>query len=130
MAHMPLAIYRRHAIDCQFYGRPGATRGARIASARSGCKALSAASTCAVAWTSSRGRPPRISSAGWEASGEVGIIRADIPAIGDAVERFFDDAKARGLSEATVGKQNVLLRKQFLPWCRTRGLFVEANRRG
>jgi hypothetical protein len=25
------------------------------------------------------------------------------------------------LSEATIGKQNVLLRKQFLPWCRSRG---------
>ena len=24
-----------------------------------------------------------------------------------------------GLSEATIGKQNVLLRKQFLPWCKT-----------
>jgi hypothetical protein len=43
------------------------------------------------------------------------------PGIADAVERFFDDAKARGLSEATIGKQNVLLRKQFLPWCPSRG---------
>jgi hypothetical protein len=29
-----------------------------------------------------------------------------IPSIADPVERFFDDIKARGLSEATIGKQN------------------------
>jgi integrase/recombinase XerD len=37
------------------------------------------------------------------------------------VERFFEDATSRGLAEATIGKHNVLLRKQFLPWCKTRG---------
>jgi len=57
----------------------------------------------------------------WEASGEVGVVKTDIPNISAAVERFFDDAKTRGLAEATIGKQNVLLRKQFLPWCKTRG---------
>jgi integrase/recombinase XerD len=58
---------------------------------------------------------------GWEASGEVGVVQAEIPEIPDAVERYFDDIKARGLSQATVGKQNVLLRKQFVPWCKSRG---------
>jgi integrase/recombinase XerD len=58
---------------------------------------------------------------GWEASGEVGVVKAVVPSIDEAIERFFDDVKARGLSEATIGKQNVLLRKQFLPWCHTRG---------
>jgi hypothetical protein len=61
---------------------------------------------------------------GWEASGEVAVVNAGIPGIADAVERLFDDIKARGLSDATVGKQNVLLRKQFLPWCRSRGFHV------
>jgi integrase len=58
---------------------------------------------------------------GWEASGEVGVVQTEIPEIPGAVERFFEDIKARGLSEATVGKQTVLLRKQFLPWCKSRG---------
>jgi hypothetical protein len=58
---------------------------------------------------------------GWEASGEVGLIRADIPNINEAIERFFEDAQARGLAEATIGKLNVLLRKQLLPWCRGKG---------
>ncbi len=60
---------------------------------------------------------------GWEASGEIGVVKTEIPDIRDAVERFFDDIKSRGLSEATIGKQNVLLRKQFLPWCKTRGFY-------
>ena len=38
---------------------------------------------------------------GWEASGEVGITQAEIPEIPDAVERCFDDIKARGLSTST-----------------------------
>jgi hypothetical protein len=38
----------------------------------------------------------------------------EIPGIADAVERFFEDIKARGLSEATIGKQNVLLRKHAI----------------
>jgi hypothetical protein len=46
---------------------------------------------------------------GWEASGEIGVVKTEIPNIPDAVERFFDDIKSRGLSEATIGKQNVLL---------------------
>jgi integrase len=58
---------------------------------------------------------------GWEASGEVGVIRADVPVISEAVERFFDDAKASGLAESTIGKLGVLLRKQLLPWCRGKG---------
>jgi site-specific recombinase XerD len=58
---------------------------------------------------------------GWEAAGQVGVIKTVIPDIDEAVDRFFDDIKARGLSDATIGKQTVLLRKQLLPWCRTRG---------
>lgn len=46
---------------------------------------------------------------GWEASGEVGVTQAETPEIPDAVERYFDDIKARELSQATVGKQTVLL---------------------
>ncbi len=58
---------------------------------------------------------------GWEASGEVGVVKAHAPDIAAAVNRFFDDLRSRGLSEATLGKQTVLLQKQFLPWCKTRG---------
>ena len=52
---------------------------------------------------------------GWEASVEVGVIKAVVPTISEAIDRFFEDAEARGLAEATIGKLNVLLRKQLLP---------------
>jgi hypothetical protein len=49
------------------------------------------------------------------------VVLSAIRAIPDAVERFFEDLKSRDLFEATIDKQNVLLRKRFLPWCKTRG---------
>src|SRR5262245_49095214 len=58
---------------------------------------------------------------GWETSGEIGVMKAEIPEVPDTVDRFFEDAQSRGLAEATLGKQRVLLRKQFLPWCKSRG---------
>jgi len=63
----------------------------------------------------------------WEASGEIGVRRVEIPSLNDAIERFFEDIAARGLSDATVGKQDVLLRKQFAPWCRGRGEDQSSN---
>ena len=121
---MPLAIYRRHSPDCQFYGR------ARRDSRSQKCQ-------CAIWVQGSLGsqylrRTLDLTSwsaaqelvRGWEASGEVGVVQTEIPEVPDAVERFFEDIKARGLSEATVGKQNVLLRKQFLPWCKIARLQV------
>lgn len=57
----------------------------------------------------------------WEASGEVGVVKAAVPTISEAIDRFFEDAETRGLAEATMGKLNVLLRKQLLPWCRSKG---------
>jgi hypothetical protein len=119
-SRLPLAIYRRHSPDCQFYGRP------RRDSRRQRCQCpiwvqgRAAASTCAGALISFHGRRPRTECRVGRASGEVGIVRADIPNIADAVDRFFDDARARGLADATIGKLNVLLRKQ--PWCRGRAI--------
>lgn len=118
---MPLAIYRRHTPDCKFSGR--ARRDSR--SQRCPCPIWVQGSLGGeylrrsldlVSWQAAQDRVR-----GWEASGEVGIIRADIPRISEAVDRFFDDAKARGLAESTIGKLGVLLRKQLLPWCRSKG---------
>jgi integrase/recombinase XerD len=118
---MPLAIYRRHSSDCKFFQRP--RRDGR--SQKCQCPIWVQGSLGGeylrrsldlVSWQAAQDRVR-----GWEASGEIGVIVADIPEIPGAVERFFDDATSRGLSEATIGKQNVLLRKQFLPWCKMRG---------
>jgi hypothetical protein len=93
---MPLAIYRRHSTGCKFYGRP------RRDSRSQNC-------TCPVWVQGSLGQEYLRRSLdltswqaaqdlvrGWETSGEVGVINAEIPGIADAVERFFDDIKARG----------------------------------
>jgi integrase/recombinase XerD len=118
---MALAIYRRHSSDCQFYNRP--RRDSR--SQKCSCPIWVQGSLAGeylrrsldlISWQAAQDRVR-----GWEGSGEIGVVLAEIPGIPDAVGRFFDDAKSRGLAEATVGKQNVLLRKQFLPWCKTRG---------
>ena len=58
----------------------------------------------------------------WEASGEIGVVRKpDIPTIGEAVERFLQDAKAQQLSGETVRKYENLLKRRLLPWCETKG---------
>jgi integrase len=59
--------------------------------------------------------------ASWTASGKVGVVRADIPSISDAVEKFFADAAARQLQPATIKKQKNLLEKRLLPWCERKG---------
>lgn len=96
-------------------------RGGKSVAARFGCKARSAVSTCVAAWTSCHGRLHKDRVRGWEASGEVGVIKSAVPSVSEAIDRFFEDAEARGLAEATIGKLNVLLRKQLLPWCRSKG---------
>ena len=60
--------------------------------------------------------------AGWNASGKIGVIRQEIPSVPKAVERFFEDAQARGLRPQTIGKLKVVLEKQLVPFCERRGL--------
>lgn len=54
----------------------------------------------------------------WEARGAIG---GQVVKVEDAVDRFFDDMRARQLTEATLGKHTVLLKKQLLPWCEKKG---------
>jgi len=118
---VPLTIYRRHLATCRHFGK--SRRDAW--SQKCPCPIWVQGSLGGeylrrsldlVSWEAAQDRVR-----GWEASGHVGVIKTVIPDIDEAVDRFFDDIKARGLSDATIGKQTVLLRKQLLPWCRTRG---------
>jgi site-specific recombinase XerD len=59
--------------------------------------------------------------ASWTASGRIGVVRADLPSITDAVTRFFADAGAHQLQPATIRKQKQLLEKRLLPWCAHKG---------
>jgi integrase/recombinase XerD len=59
---------------------------------------------------------------GWESSGEIGVIRVEIPTITQAVEKYFDDATARHLAATTIRKRRELLEGKLLPFCKTKGL--------
>ena len=58
---------------------------------------------------------------GWEASGELGVVRPEIPSVSEAVEKFFDYQKSRHLSDETLRKYDNLLRRRFLSWCESSG---------
>jgi hypothetical protein len=46
---------------------------------------------------------------GWEASGLIGVVKADIPTVAEAVTKFFAEATARQLSKSTISKQKNVL---------------------
>ena len=50
----------------------------------------------------------------------------EIP-VKDAVQKFLDDAEARHLSEASIGKLKVVLEKQLVPFCGVCVIFVGAH---
>jgi integrase len=58
---------------------------------------------------------------GWEASGQVGVIKPEVPETADAVQRFLEDAQARQLRLETIRKYQNLLERRFLPWCKSKG---------
>lgn len=58
---------------------------------------------------------------GWEASGQVGVIKPDVPTVAEAVTKFIDDAKARQLSGETVRKYQNLLERRVIAWCESKG---------
>lgn len=59
---------------------------------------------------------------GWEASGQIGVVKVDLPTVEQAVEAYFDDAKARHLAETTIQKRRELLEGKLLPFCRSHGI--------
>jgi hypothetical protein len=120
---VPLTIYRRHLDTCKHAGKPRRDAWSQKCSCPLWVQGSLGGeylrrSLDLVSWEAAQDRVR-----GWEASGEIGVIKTDVPDIAAAVERFFEDIKSRGLSEATIGKQNVLLRKQLLPWCKSRGFY-------
>jgi integrase/recombinase XerD len=58
---------------------------------------------------------------GWEASGEVGVVKPEVPTVKDAISKFIEDAKARKLTAETLRKYENLLQRRFLDWCEAQG---------
>jgi len=117
-----LTIYRRHSADCEHFGKPRNARGSR------GCG-------CPV-WVqgSLRGEYVRRSLdltsweaaselvRGWEASGEIGVRTVRTPPLTEAVQRFLEDAEARGMREKTIRKYRRVLEAELLPFCASKNV--------
>ena len=58
---------------------------------------------------------------GWEASGQVGVVKPEVPTVAEAVTKFVEDANARHLSTETVRKYQNLLERRFAVWCESKG---------
>lgn len=58
---------------------------------------------------------------GWEASGEIGVVRTEVPPVADAIDKFLVYQKSRGLSNETIRKYQNLLERRLLPWCEKNG---------
>lgn len=59
---------------------------------------------------------------GWEASGQIGVIKVDVPSIELAVEAYFEDAAARHLAPTTVRKRRELIEGKLVVFCQEKGL--------
>jgi integrase len=57
----------------------------------------------------------------WTSSGQIGVVRPDVPPLKEAVEKFIADAKAQQLNWETLRKYETFLERRFLPWCESKG---------
>jgi integrase/recombinase XerD len=58
----------------------------------------------------------------WEASGEIGVARSQVPTIKEAVEKFIADAEARNLKPESIKKTRHVVERRLLTFCTTKGL--------
>ena len=117
-------LSRRHTADYPFSDKPHDARGGK------GCKAA-----CPI-WVQGSLRGEYIRKTlnlrsweaatdlirGWEASGLIGVVKAEIPTVAEAVTKFFAHATARQLSKSTISKQKNVLEKRPLSWCSSEGI--------
>jgi Phage integrase, N-terminal SAM-like domain len=58
---------------------------------------------------------------GWKASGQIGVIRNEIPTIKEAVEKHVADAEARNLRPESLRKVKAVVERRFLEYCSNEG---------
>jgi hypothetical protein len=111
-----LTIFRRHLKSCKYTSRTerrckcpihveGSLAGKKIRE-----------SLDLIVWEGAQDKIHR-----WESQGSFEEEREPIT-VTEAVEQFFEDAKARHLSEATLEKYQVLLSEQLLGYCESSGI--------
>jgi len=57
----------------------------------------------------------------WEASGQIGVVRAEIPTVKEAVSKYLLDGKARNLNAESVKKMRDAVERLFLSFCTANG---------
>src|SRR5687768_640905 len=97
-----LTLYRRHARTC-----PHRSKGRRWT--RCNCS-IWVQGSLGGQWVKSALNTRDWSAAaaiahGWEASGQIGVIKADIPTVAQAVDKYLEDAIARHLAKTTIRKR-------------------------
>jgi hypothetical protein len=58
----------------------------------------------------------------WTAAGEIGVVKAEVPTVPEAVGKYIADCEARKLGWEAMRKYRHLLEDRFLPWAEHRGL--------
>jgi integrase/recombinase XerD len=118
-----LTVYRRHSSACEFSRKSRNARGARNCAKR-----------CPI-WVQGSLRGEYIRKAlnvtswqtaselvrAWDASGQIGVARVEIPTIQEGVTKFVEDAEARSLNPESLKKMRDAVERLFLTFCANRG---------
>src|ERR1700730_2045144 len=57
----------------------------------------------------------------WQAAGQIGVLKPEIPTVAEAVAKFLDEAAVRNLAATPIQKRRELLVGKLLPFCERRG---------
>jgi integrase/recombinase XerD len=115
---MPLTTYRRHSTDC-----PHKTKGRRFH--RCDCPIWVQGSLAGeyvreslnlTVWGAAQERVR-----GWEASGQVGVIKNDVPGVREAIEKHIADAEARNLKPESLKKIKDVIERRLGNYCTQQG---------
>lgn len=115
---MSLTIYRRHSTDCphQAKGRRWHRCDCPIWVQGSLAGEYVRESLNLTVWGAAQERVR-----GWEASGQVGVIKNEIPTVREAVEKYIADAEARNLKAESVKKIKDVIERRLRDYCTAQG---------
>ena len=115
---MPLTIYRRHISSCphQRKGRRWHRCHCPIWVQGSLAREYVRQSLNLTVWGAAQERVR-----GWEASGQIGVVKNEIPTIREAVAKNLADAGARNLKPESIKKIHDVLERRLLTFCTAQG---------
>jgi hypothetical protein len=118
-----LTVYRRHTTDCEYFGKPRYVRGGRSCKRR--CPLWVQGSVGGEYIRKSLNLTSWEAAAelvrAWEASGQLGVMRAEIPTVKAAVEKWIHDGEGRNLHPESVKKMRDAVERLFLGFCTKHG---------